>query len=73
MSARGWLSARGRLRAETAAQLFGVGSFAVAQPLLDTLARHATFLVAHRVDPPEIAALVAGLLIVPTLLAWLVV
>jgi hypothetical protein len=52
-------------------QLFALFAFAVAQPLLDLLARHPPFLVAHRTTPGDIALLVAALLCAPPAAAWL--
>jgi hypothetical protein len=51
----------------------GACSFAIGQPLLDVLARHPTFLVAHRAEPGDIALLVVGLLVVPPAALALVV
>jgi hypothetical protein len=52
-------------------QLFALFALAVAQPLLDLLARHAPFLVAHRATPGDIVLLVAALLVAPPAAAWL--
>jgi hypothetical protein len=52
-------------------QLFALFSLAVAQPLLDLMARHAPFLVAHRAAPAEIAFVLAALLLGPPACAWL--
>lgn len=54
-----------------ALQLFALFSIAVAQPLLDLVARHAPFLVAHRAGPAEIELLLAALLVGPPACAWL--
>ena len=52
-------------------QLFALFALAVGQPLLDLLARHPPFLVAHRATPGDIALLVAALLVAPPAAAWL--
>lgn len=54
-----------------ALQLFALFSLAVTQPLLDLLARHPPFLVAHHATPGDIALLVAALLLGPPAAAWL--
>jgi hypothetical protein len=55
--------------------LLGLWTLAAAQPVLDLLGKNATFFVAHRADPTEIIAAVAGIVfLVPTALAlalWL--
>lgn len=43
---------------------------ALAQPLLDLLARNAPFLVAHRASGPDIVLLMGALLLAPPTLAW---
>jgi len=50
--------------------LFALSSLAVAQPLLDLLSHNAGFLVAHRVTPGEIIAIVAALLFGVPAVAW---
>jgi hypothetical protein len=54
-----------------ALQLFALFALALAQPLLELLARHPPFLVAHRATPGDIAGLVAALLLGPPAAAWL--
>jgi len=51
--------------------LLALSSFAVAQPLLDLLRRHAEFLVVHRTHWSDLAALIAVLVLVPPLCMWL--
>ncbi len=48
-----------------ALHLFALSALAIAQPLLDLLARGATFLVEHDLGRAELVALVFGLLLVP--------
>ena len=54
------------------ASIVGLGTFAVAQPLLDLLGRNPEFFVARRFPAPDIWLLAAGLLIVPLVVACLV-
>src|SRR3954469_5009120 len=61
-------SGRGRGRAFL--ELFALSGFAVVQPLLDPLGRHATELVPGGFSGLEIVLLVVGLLVVPLLIAW---
>ena len=60
----------------TALHVAGLWAVAVAQPLLDLLGKGATFFIAHRADPVEVAAFVACLVIGPPAalasLLWLV-
>ena len=51
-------------------QLFGLSSFAIAQPLLDLLGREPGFFVARQSTPGEILLLLLLLLLVPPLLLW---
>jgi hypothetical protein len=50
--------------------LLALCSFALSQPLLDLMSRHAPVLVAHDLSSWEIAALVAVLLLVPPAVLW---
>src|SRR5690554_1392681 len=54
------------------ASIVGLGTFAVAQPLLDLLGRNPEFFVARRFPAPDIWLLAAGLLLVPLVVACLV-
>lgn len=51
-------------------QLLALSSFAVAQPLLDLIRRHAEFLVVHRADRLDVAGLVLVLVLAPPLVLW---
>ena len=51
-------------------QLFALSGMALAQPILDLLARDAPFLVAHRASGADSALLMAALLLAPPGLAW---
>jgi hypothetical protein len=51
--------------------LFGLAGFAFAQVLLDLLARHPEFLIAHRAGPVDVALLVALLIVPVPAFAWL--
>jgi hypothetical protein len=52
-------------------QLFALCGLALAAPLLEILARHPGFLIAHALVGVALAATVAGLLVLPPLAAWL--
>ena len=52
--------------------LFGLTSFAIAQPLLDLLGGNGAFFVAHAVRGPDLLIVMTGLLVLPPLLLWLV-
>lgn len=54
------------------AQLFGLSAMAVGQPLLDLIAQHPAFLVAHRASPGTIWSLAVVLLVGPPVLVWIV-
>jgi hypothetical protein len=54
-------------RSNQIAHVFGLAALAVAQPLLDVLARHPTFFVAHDVSRVELVAFAFGLVAAPTL------
>src|SRR5690554_7544382 len=54
------------------ASIVGLGTFAVAQPLLDLLGRNPEFFVARRFPAPDIWLLAAGLLLVPLVVACLI-
>jgi hypothetical protein len=53
-----------------AVHLFALSAFAIGQPLLDLLSRNAAFLLAHRVTPFDVAAMVTVLFLAPPGLAW---
>ncbi len=72
MSTDGSNEGQGASAAIRGLQLLGLCSFAIAQPLYDVLARHASFLVVRKVSSPEILVLATALLLVPPLLLWLV-
>jgi hypothetical protein len=55
-----------------ALHLFALFAFALAQPILDLVARNAELLVARRAGRAEIACLLAALLVAPPLAGWLV-
>jgi hypothetical protein len=56
----------------TALTLFGLGAFALTQPIFDLLAGNVEFLIAHRIDSLGLLIVTSLLAVVPGTLAFLV-